>query len=267
MKTIIAPTDFSDISLNAVNYAADMAQDINGELVLVHADSYFAAVADSPFTPRMANTEEFGAQQLNNFREKLVERTKNKINIRMQNVKGNAFSEIEKICVREHPFLTVIATHSPSVIERWLTPSVTLHAAEHFQCPVLVVPDKSSYKGIKNIGLACELKHIYEEPAGVLQAFIRTFHASLHLLHVVRPGEDKRFIEMMLTRHRFHEFDPALHFIEKENIYGELFSFVKKNAFDILIIIHHQHTSSEQPAFKKLVLHPQIPIMVLQQVL
>lgn len=267
MKTIIAPTDFSDVSLNAVNYAADMAQDINAELLVIHASNFSVPVSDGFITPGLMYEEEYSTEQLNSFRGQLIERTKNKINIRVQSVKGVAIDAIEKICVREHPFLMVVATHSPSVIERWLTQSVTLHAAEHLQCPVLVVPDKSIYKGIKNVGLACELKHVYEEPVSVLQAFIRTFHASLHLLHIVKPGEDKRFLEMMLTRHRFHEFDPALHFIEKENIYEELFSFAKKNAFDILIIMHHQDTSSGKPAFKKLVLHPQIPVMVLQQTL
>lgn len=266
MKTIIAPTDFTDVSLNAVNYAADMAQDINAELLLVHASNFSAPVSESSLTAGVMYEEEYGTEQLDKVREQLIERTKNKINVRVQNVKGVAVDAIEKICEREHPFLVVVATHSPSVIERWLIQSVTLHAAEHLQYPLLVVPDKSSYKGIKNVGLACELQHVYEEPVSVLQAFIRTFRASLHLLHIIKPKEDKRFLEMMLTRHRFHEFDPVLHFIEKENIYEELFSFAKKNAFDVLIIMHHQHSSSEKSAFTKLTLHPQIPVMVLQPV-
>jgi len=41
MKTIIAPTDFSAVSLNAVNYAADMAQDINAELILDTCRRFF----------------------------------------------------------------------------------------------------------------------------------------------------------------------------------------------------------------------------------
>ena len=37
MQTIIAPTDFSNISLNAVNYAADMAMALNANLLILHA--------------------------------------------------------------------------------------------------------------------------------------------------------------------------------------------------------------------------------------
>ena len=36
MKTLVVPTDFSSVSVNAMNYAVDMAQAINAELVLFH---------------------------------------------------------------------------------------------------------------------------------------------------------------------------------------------------------------------------------------
>ena len=36
MKTIIAPTDFSAVSLNAMNYAADLAVAIDAKLLLVN---------------------------------------------------------------------------------------------------------------------------------------------------------------------------------------------------------------------------------------
>jgi hypothetical protein len=36
MKTIIAPTDFSPVSLNAVNFAADMAVSVDSSLLLFH---------------------------------------------------------------------------------------------------------------------------------------------------------------------------------------------------------------------------------------
>ncbi|MGN6211145.1 universal stress protein [Parafilimonas sp.] len=266
MKTIIAPTDFTDVSLNAVNYAADMAQDINAELVLIHADGFLAPAFGNFLVPAMVYDEEYCTAQLSNLQEKLTQRTNNNINIRLHQVKGNVLNGIEEICNREHPFLVVMATHSPSIIERWITQSVTLFATSNLHCPVLVVPDKSSYRGIKNVGLACELQHVYEEPVSVLQAFIRTFRASLHLLHIIKPKEDRRFLEMMLTRHRFHEFDPVLHFMESEKIEEELFDFAKQNAFDILIIMHHHYESSEKSIFKDMVLHPKMPVMVLQPV-
>ena len=46
MKTILAPTDFSASSINAVNYAADLALSINANLVLFHAIPFPIAVSE-----------------------------------------------------------------------------------------------------------------------------------------------------------------------------------------------------------------------------
>jgi hypothetical protein len=157
-----------------------------------------------------------------------------------------------------------MATHSPSAIERLVMHSVTLYTAKHIGYPVLVVPDKLTYRSIKNIGLACDLENVYQEPFEILRTLVKTFHASLHILHVKKSGEEDRFAEMMLTRHYLHALNPVLHFIEKENIYEGLSSFVKNNAIDILILMHHEHKFLEKSEFKKFVLHPQLPVMTLQ---
>jgi nucleotide-binding universal stress UspA family protein len=49
MRTIIAPTDFSAVSLNAVNYAADLAVAINAELILLHVVQIPITVSEIPF--------------------------------------------------------------------------------------------------------------------------------------------------------------------------------------------------------------------------
>ena len=137
MKTIIAPTDFSEISLNAVNYAADMAQDINAELILMHTDNFFISTSDVLPVPAIDYAQTYGAEQLENLRQQLIKRTNKKINIQTHNVRGIVFSEIKMICNREQPFVVVMATHSPSAIERLVMHSVTLYTAKHSGYPVL----------------------------------------------------------------------------------------------------------------------------------
>jgi nucleotide-binding universal stress UspA family protein len=264
MKSIIAPTDFSPVSLNAVNYAADLAKEINAELILIHVNNFFVPGADFPLTPAMNYAGGYGAEQLKNLCDKMLGRTHNKIKVRTENIQGIVFNEIEKLCDIEKPFATVMATHSPSTFERVVLHSVTLFAAKNIQAPVLIVPDKTTFHGIKNIGLACDLKTIYREPLEVLRAIISTFHAALHLLHVKKPGEEEHFAELMLTRHYLHEFKPTLHYINEDNIEEGLFSFVKKNALDMLIIMNNEQKAFETTEFKKIVLHPQIPLMALQ---
>ena len=264
MKTIIAPTDFSPVSLNAVNYAADIAKEINAELILVHVDDFLVTGIDFTIETTMNYAEACGAEQLKNLCDKILERTDNKIKVRTENIPGIVFNEIENLCNLEKPFAIVMATHSPSTFERVILQSVTLDAAKNIQAPVLIVPDKTTFRGIKNIGLACDLKTIYREPLEILRTLVSTFHATLHLLHVRKPGEEEHFAELMLTRHYLHEFSPVLHYIDEDNVDEGLFSFVKNNALDMLIIMHNEHKAFEKTEFKKIVLHPQIPLMALQ---
>jgi nucleotide-binding universal stress UspA family protein len=264
MKTIIAPTDFSTVSLNAVNYAADMALALNAELVITHVADFSLIASDIPLMPTLNYDEEWGAEQLGNLHKKIIERTNNKINVRLENLKGQVFHELEELCNREQPFVLVMATHGAPAFERMFLPSVTLYAAKHISYPVLVVPANATYKGIKNIGLACDLKTIYEEPLQPLSDLISAFHSSLHVLHIKLPGEDEHYAEMMLTRHYLKEFKPVLHFIQGGNIAEGIFSFVIKNSIDILILIPRKHDLFEKSEFKKLILHPEIPLMALQ---
>ena len=48
MKTIIVPVDFSPASLNAVNYAMELANTIEGSITLVYVYQFPASVGEVP---------------------------------------------------------------------------------------------------------------------------------------------------------------------------------------------------------------------------
>ena len=50
MRTIVAPTDFSSVSINALNYAADLAAAIEADLILLHVVQIPITVSEIPFT-------------------------------------------------------------------------------------------------------------------------------------------------------------------------------------------------------------------------
>jgi nucleotide-binding universal stress UspA family protein len=262
---IVAPTDFSDISLHAVKYAADMAADINAELIITHVTDFSLIAPDAPVTSITDYDEAWSAEQLNKLFNAITERTKKKISVSIENLRGNVLHELENFFEREQPFIIVMATHSPSAFERMFLQSVTLYAAKHIKYPVLIIPANTTYSGIKNIGLACDLKTVYHEPLEILWDLISAFHASLHVLHVKDSAANEHFAEMMLTRHYLKDFNPQLHYIENaEDIEKSIFSFAKENFIDLLIIVPKKHKAGEKSELKKFVLHPRVPLMVLQ---
>ena len=48
MKTIIVPTDFSPVSINAMHYAANMASSIGASIILFHAYQIPVAFSEVP---------------------------------------------------------------------------------------------------------------------------------------------------------------------------------------------------------------------------
>jgi nucleotide-binding universal stress UspA family protein len=266
MKKIIAPTDFSDISLNAVNYAADMAMYLNAELVIVHvANLSFFITADVADMSGWNYDEERSKEQLSNLQKEIIRRTKNTIAVRLESLRGSVFHELKNVFEDEKPFAVVMATHSPSALTRIFLQSVTLYAAKHIKYPVLIIPANTTYSGIKNIGLACDLETVYHEPLEILRDWMFAFNASLHVLHVKKIAANEHFGEMMLTRHYLKEFNPKLHFIENnDSVEKSIFSFANENSIDLLIIISKKHETGEKSELRKFVLHPQLPLMAIQ---
>jgi len=72
MKTIIAATDFSPISLNAANYAADMARMTDAQLILFHVYAVPMTMSDIP----VAN---YDVEQLESDATRFIERLKEKL--------------------------------------------------------------------------------------------------------------------------------------------------------------------------------------------
>jgi nucleotide-binding universal stress UspA family protein len=266
MKTIIAPTDFSDISLNAVNYAADMAADLNAELVIIHVVNLSSLItSDASDIPGLNYDEEWEMEELSNLQKEIIKRTENKLPVRLENLRGSVFQELKKFFEDEKPFAVVMATHCSSALARMFLQSVTLYTAKHIKYPVLIIPANTIYSEIKNIGLACDLKTVYHEPLEILRDWISAFHASLHVLHVTDSATNEHFGEMMLTRHYLKDFNPQLHYIENtEDVEKSIFSFAKENSIDLLIVTLKKHETDEKSELKKFVLHPQLPLMTLQ---
>ena len=109
MRTIIAPTDFSAISLNAVNYAADMAVATNAELLLLHVVQIPATVIEFPLTEmEYQEMTEDASEHLAKLVDQLCMRTKEKINIHIKSMVGSVEHELKDICDLKEPFVVIM---------------------------------------------------------------------------------------------------------------------------------------------------------------
>jgi len=273
MKTIIAPTDFSNVSLNAVNYAADLAAAINAELILVNVVQIPVTVSELPLTEfEYDEMTEEAEQELAVITNQLYLRTKNKIKIHSKMVVGSVGHELEEICKRRKPFAVVMGTKGAGAAERFFIGSNTIFAVNKLEYPVLVVPQNATFKGIRKILLAFDLKEtVPAKPIEFLKQWLQIFKGKLDVINVVDSGRIKpgTLPAEIALQDLLPEFQPAFHYINGEDVEDGVYRFVEENHPNLLVIIPREHGIFSglfhKSKSKPFILHPHIPVLAVSE--
>lgn len=137
-KVILAPIDFSDSSLEALDVARDLAGRYGSEIVLVHAVPVIPEGAD--ILSETADEEDLIEQAQPRLTE-LADKLKQQ-GLQARAIIGeanDAGSEILRIAEAQKADLIVIATHGMTELRRLAFGSVTEKVVRTANCPVLVL--------------------------------------------------------------------------------------------------------------------------------
>lgn len=136
VKEILVPLDFSDCSINALNFAKRIAAGGDSRLHLLYAD-------DDPILMDSATDQSFRDEHENKMSMKFVnllepgerERFHTVMAIRL----GTAYQVIEDYVAEKKIELIVMGNVGHSALADVLLGSVTAHVIRHADCPVLSV--------------------------------------------------------------------------------------------------------------------------------
>ena len=275
MKTIIVPTDFSPIAINAMNFAADMAVNINASITLLHVYQVPVSMTDVPVVLVSADELKKSSEaKIENLKESLTHITSGKVKVYTEARMGDVSDEIAAICNELNPFAVVMGTKGASGIERMMFGSTTLAAVRHLKCAVIVVPPGKEYgTGIKKIGFACDFEKVVEStPVHLIKTMVKEFGAELHVLNVdhnsrhFKPGTPE---ESLLLHTLIEDLNPSYHFIDNADIEDGINDFAEKNNIDLLITIPKKHglldTLFKHSSTKELVTHSHVPVMCVHE--
>jgi nucleotide-binding universal stress UspA family protein len=246
MKTIIAPTDFSTSSINAVNYAADLAAVVNAKLVLLNVVQVpiFASEISVP-EPFFEDMNNMADQDLENLEMKLAIRTKGKIEIERKVAIGTISGQISEISEAYHPFAIVMGIKAGKSLERTLLGSNTLSSVKDNPYPIMIIPENTGFTGIHKIGLACDLQDVVETiPFNLLTEWISVFHSSLDIIHLSKQDNDLRspdVSEAISLQNHLNKFKPVFHFLTGENLSERLNEYAKNQGLDLMVVVPKKH--------------------------
>lgn len=271
MKTIIAPTDFSAASLNAVNYAADLACATGCDLTLLHIYPVPVVIGEVPVAVYgIDDSEEYQKEKLDQLKGALLLNIKDRIKINVKIAQGDILEQIEACCMSLAPYAVVVGPETVGTIGQLAGAAITSDALRQLKWPVIMVPEGIHFSNIRKIGLACDFKKVVDTiPFNEIKNLVGEFNAELHVLHVSETGDSgydaKTVEESAWLQEMLYGLQPKYHLINNNNIEQGLEQFAETNNLDMLIVVPKKHgvlhNLFQKSHSKKLVLHSHVPVM------
>ncbi len=244
MKTIIAATDFSAPAENAMLYAAAMASKVKAALLLLHVYQIPVSMAEVPVLMISAEELRHAADEGLKQAKSIVAAAYPLLEVNTESRLGEVTEELNELCKTTKPLAVVSGKHGSSGLERLFFGSTSLSIVRHASYPVVVVPDQTSAREIKNVALAIDdLKDPL--PKEKIKEFISTVGAQLHIVHV----------QSNKTAH--NELDEVVSFlgskcttVHSDEFFEGLQNYLTEHHIDMLIILPHKHSFMERLTFR-----------------
>lgn len=258
MKDVIIPVDFSETSLNAARYAADMLSGKPDTHVILY--NMFEDEKES----------ETAGQYLESLKAELLQKGVGN-NIECVKEYGeNLIDSLGRLAYQKSAQLIVMGISEKEEWRQIFIGSNTLKMAEQNVCPVMIIPPVAKYTGIKNIALTSDFKDVdVTIPVLAIKTVLEIFNASLHIVNVDNEHyvalTEEYLTERSKMQKMFAEFTPEFYFIGMNSFYEAIEQFAKDRNIDLLIVIPKNHSFINSlfstSHTKKLAFHSTVPIL------
>ncbi len=274
MKLILAPTDFSPISDNAIKYATDMAMAMGTNLMLVNVYQLPISFSEVPLvTISLDEIRKISEEKLAELKHNIETITAGKLKIYTESKLGEVGEEITKLTETLSPFAVVMGTRGTSGAGRFFMGSNSISVITKVGVPVFVIPPGVRFKTFKKIGLATDLREVVDHtPVSKIRELVQFFNAELHVLNVdyhrkhFTPSTPEETLNMDSL---LAGMNPMYDFIENKDIDEGLNDFAEKNDLDLVITLPKKHSMLERffekSTTRELIHETHIPIMCIHR--
>lgn len=272
MKNILVPTDFSEVSEGAADYAAELAKITKAKLIFYYLFTVPVSVADMPAIVVPIEDLEKENMKLLHALDKRIKAKHGHIETELRTRPGFVVDEIISF-TKEHKIDLVVMGVSGAGKAPGIFGSNATSVMHHAVSAVVVIPKGYKFKKPGTIALACDYKSILPEGSvNMFKSFVRLFNSKLILFNVLKLNElatyQKAATEVNLEN-ALADMEHTLHFPAGDNTIEEINTFVKKHGVDLLAMFPHHysflkglihHSTSKEMAFLT-----QVPLLTIHQ--
>ena len=260
MINIIIPLDFSQTSLNAAHYAANMYRDRNDvTLILYHfyVHGEDTEIANEYLTSLKDELNQYGTP------------------VETQLESGEKF--IDSLAAFGHAkraYMIVMGLTGKTPMAQRFSGSNTLLMSEKEVCPVLIIPENVTFNGFNHALVTSEMKYVEETPCLLtIKRVLAYFKPTLHILNV----DPKHYLELTeeyraekdKMEELMKEFDPSFYFMDLYDFHESVDTFATDNNIDLIIIAPKYHDFFgklfKTLHTKKLIYHAKVPVLAVHE--
>ncbi|HHP7241226.1 MAG TPA: universal stress protein [Cyclobacteriaceae bacterium] len=263
IKKILAPTDFSKVGNNSVEFAAFMADKLDAQLIIpfIQDEKQLA----------LGNTEINFEWIKNNF-ESLDNNflvSYSRLKKKFESLKGDLVDQIKKIISERDIDIVVVGTKSSLGNYEMQFGSVTAHLIDSIQCPLIAIPEGYISKTLNHISIATDFNiKLESEELFALKQIVRSWFSKISLVHVIQHEHEKsnRMVKSQIDKYfegNFHDFKEIL----GDDLEATLDNFADEEIVDLLVLFRRTSIGRERffdPRLtKKMIFKARYPLMVL----
>lgn len=209
MKKILFPTDFSDTANNAFLYTLHLAKLYNAEVFVTHI--YDKKVISTLYggQPELVATiyvdvelDEFEYFKEESKKLRMIAEENNLSDVKLNFIfkSGNLVSTLGEIIEKEKINLVVMGTSGATNFEKKLWGSNTMNALRSLDIPILSIPKKAIFKGVKNIGFASALKDSDKPILANLLNFYDDNNLIIKVLYIIKNDKNTEVEEQLIDK-------------------------------------------------------------------
>lgn len=277
LSTILIFTDFSEAATNAVHYAAELANQLHiNKLLICYSEHVPSTMEVHIQNIRLAEQAHHRyLEQLDDLKIELRSllsgptAIKTYIDQRPLDVIMNNFNRDKSID------LIVIGLAGKSAFEQSLLGSNAIRIIKITTIPMLIIPESASFKTIEKVVFACDLKNVSRTtPVIAIKRIVHKLKAKLAVLNVTRNEEadtsnDTKQVPLSYLRHLWTYEQPEYHSIYNEDIVKGIMDFASENHVHLVVAVPKKYGFFEKlfhdSLTRKLAYHIHLPLLLLKE--
>lgn len=189
------------------------------------------------------------------------------VNINHKFEVGFPVKKIIEISNEMSAFAIVMATSRPTIMKQWLG-SVSMEVMQHASIPVLLVPPKSTFQGLKRIGYADDFSSNHDIGLPYLNILLAEFLSDVHLIHIgidIEPKSNWLNVESM--EKEFHGVDIKRVLLSDDKVAPALARYANEHNIQLVVVPSPRHGMIYQlfhkSVSKNLSMQIDVPLLVI----